>query len=304
MSGDRRRAIRDLPFRHNAKPGLGFEILPLANLYARAARGLLDHALDAPQRPEFHAAYVGTRGRGTLVVDFTPTPLGAGYVTFVARGRVSQFTRVRRADAWILLFSPEFLATGAREVDPLRAPRVLSPAWEVPALAVGRDPELRDLVRLLEVEHARAQDALQAPLLAALLRAFLLRAERLANATAARDQPPPAELARFYAALEDDHLRTREVAHYARRAGLSPRALGELLVRATGRTTKRTIDDRVALELKRLLVHTDLTVKELAARAGFAEPTNLVKFFRNATGTTPQAFRASSRMILPSGRRS
>ena len=52
------------------------------------------------------------------------------------------------------------------------------------------------------------------------------------------------------------------------------------------------IDDRVVLEQKRLLAHTDISVKELAERTGFEEPTNLVKFFRQRTGTTPQAFRS------------
>jgi AraC family transcriptional activator of pobA len=78
------------------------------------------------------------------------------------------------------------------------------------------------------------------------------------------------------------------------------RQLSDLLVARTGKSTKRIIDDRVVLEQKRLLAHTDVSVKELAERTGFAEPTNLVKFFRHHTQMTPQAFRQN----LPSGRRS
>jgi AraC family transcriptional regulator, transcriptional activator of pobA len=62
------------------------------------------------------------------------------------------------------------------------------------------------------------------------------------------------------------------------------------------------IDERVILEHKRLLVHTDLSIKELAAKTGFDEPTNLVKFFRHHTGHTPAAFRDAQRRFLPSGR--
>jgi AraC-like DNA-binding protein len=57
------------------------------------------------------------------------------------------------------------------------------------------------------------------------------------------------------------------------------------------------------LELKRVLAHTDVSVKELAERAAFDEPTNLVKFFRHHTGMTPLEFRATC-TILPSRRRS
>ncbi|HEV7559606.1 MAG TPA: helix-turn-helix transcriptional regulator [Kofleriaceae bacterium] len=295
----RRRAIRDLPFRHNTKPALGFEILSLANIFDRADRGAIDHPLDLPQRPEFHSIYVGTRGKGKLVVDFTPTPIGAGYMTFVASGRVHQFVPDRSVDAALLVFSPEFLDLDPRALDPLRAPAVLSPAWEKPALAIGGDRELVQLVSMIETEHARRQDAVQAPLLQALLRALLLRAERLALQV--QRPPPPAELVRFFTILEMDHMRTRSVTHYAKKSGLSARTLGELLTRHTGRSTKQVIDERVVLELKRLLAHTDLSVKELAERMGFDEPTNLVKFFRVHANTTPQAFR---RTFLSSGRRS
>src|ERR1043165_7547721 len=99
-------AIRSLPFRHNRKPALGFEIFRLSQLYDRADQHRLDHALEPPQRPQFHIIYVGLRGAGELIVDFAPVPLGAGTLTFVARGRVQQFVPDRSVDAWMLLFAP------------------------------------------------------------------------------------------------------------------------------------------------------------------------------------------------------
>lgn len=295
------REIRNLPFQNRRRGGVGIEVFRLSDLFDRADRKALDHALEAPQRPEFHTVYVGLRGRGTLVVDFTPVPLGAGHLTVVARGRVQQFVVDRGVDAWMLLFAPELLA-GDRD-DPLRAPALLSPLWPEPALAVpsADHRELLALVDQLVAEQARPFDSLQEPVLEALLRALLLRAERMrAGGRAA----VPAPLERFFTILERDHAETRSVDHYARAAGVSPRRLGELLVEQTGKSTKQVIDERVVLEQKRLLAHTELSVKELAARTGFAEPTNLVKFFRHHTGTTPLEFRAAHRMFLPSARRS
>jgi AraC-like DNA-binding protein len=296
-----RTAIRSLPFRPGATPHLGVEVFRLAELFARAERGAIDHALEVPQRPEFHTLYVGVRGRGQLVVDFTPVPLGADFLTFVARGRVQQFVVDRSVDAWMLLFAPEQI--GAAPDDPLRAPAVLSPGWAEPALAIT-PADRRDLIALvaqLAAEQARPADALQPALMASLLRVLLLRAERL---QAGRVVAPPAALTRFFTVLERDHARTRSLAHYARQAGVSARRLGELLVTHAGKSTKQVIDERVVLECKRLLVHTDITVKELADRVGFDEPTNLVKFFRHHAGDTPLGFRAAQRTFLPSGRRS
>ncbi|MFI9076677.1 helix-turn-helix domain-containing protein [Streptomyces sioyaensis] len=60
-------------------------------------------------------------------------------------------------------------------------------------------------------------------------------------------------------------------------------------------TAEECIDDRGALEAKRLLAHTDLAVAASSRRLGFTEPTNFGTFFRRATGHTPGAFRARER---------
>jgi len=287
----RRTAIRDLAFRHNTKPALGVEVLRLADLFARERAGELPEPLTAPQRPQFDMLLVGLTGKGAMTIDFTPVPLGAGVVTVFAHGRVQQYAPARNLDAWLIVFSAEFLAMTP-------PPRVLAPDWAMPSITPAAE-DLREILELsaqLAAEHARPLDAVQPALLGSLLRALILRLERYVPASAL----PPSELQRFFTILERDCLTTREVAHYAKAAGLSPRRLGELLLAHTGRSTKQVIDERVVLEHKRLLAHTELSVKQLAERTGFAEPTNLVKFFRHHTGLTPLAFRTN----LPSGRRS
>jgi AraC-like DNA-binding protein len=279
--------IRKLPFRHGAKPNLGFEMFRLADLYDRADRKALDHELETPQRPQFHTIYVGVRGKGKLVVDFTPVPLGAGHLTVVAAGRVQQFVVDRRVDAWMLLFAPERVGSSP----------VLLPTWAEPVLPMK--PVFEHLVEQLAAEQARATDAQQAPILDGLLRVLLLNAERL---LAYGTPPLSATLERFFTILEHDHARTRSVEHYAKKAGISKRRLGELLAAHTGKSTKQIIDERVVLECKRLLAHTEISVKELAAQLAFDEPTNLVKFFKHHTALTPLAFRAQQRTFLPSGR--
>ena len=259
----RRAAIPDLPFKHNTRPGLGFEMFRLSELFART----LGHAIDAPQRPEFHIVYLGLRGNGSLVVDFNKVPLGANTLTIVARGRVQHFVPDTTADAWMLLVSPEFIALDARSVDPLRGARVLDPGWASPALklAAADRTELLALADQLAAEQARPLDAFQPALMASLLRAFLLRAERIARGADTRPAPSPV-LARFFTTLEQACTRTRSVADYAKAAGVSVRRLAELLVAHTGKSTKQVIDERVVLEQKRLLAHTDVSVKELAER--------------------------------------
>jgi len=54
---------------------------------------------------------------------------------------------------------------------------------------------------------------------------------------------------------------------------------------------KTFIASRLALEAKRLLVHTEMPISAIAQRLGFDEATNFIKFFRGIEGCTPGEFR-------------
>lgn len=79
---------------------------------------------------------------------------------------------------------------------------------------------------------------------------------------------------------------------YARKLRYSTRTLTRATIAATGSGAKRFIDDRVLLEAKRLLVHTDLSAAAIGERLGFPSATVFTKFFRQRVGRTPTAFRA------------
>ena len=287
------RAIQQLAFEHRAKPTVGIEVFRLQQLFERVSRGELPLELELPMRPTFHILFVGSVGSGQMMVDFHAVPIGARRLGFVAAGRVRQFVFDRAVDAWMVLIEPS-VAVGI-------GANVLSPAWETPWLETSKTEhgELLAIVDQLVAEQARPLDAYQPELLASLCRTLLVRCERLYGQA---PTPHAAQLAQFFALLERDVSTTRSVEHYARAVGFSPRRLGELLVEHTGKSTKQLISDRLLLELKRALVFSEVTVKQLAVETGFDEPTNLVKFFRLHTSLTPLEFRAQQRTFLPSAR--
>ena len=86
--------------------------------------------------------------------------------------------------------------------------------------------------------------------------------------------------------------RAHEVAAYAAILRCSTRTLTRHCERWIGKPAKRLIDERVALEAKRMLAHGGAPAADLAPSLGFADATQFVKFFRRLTGETPARFRA------------
>ncbi len=261
--------------RGRARP-LGAEVIDLRRLIEREPRG----DLTRPQRTTFHLLMLVTGGRGAHIVDFQRHRLSPGSVLHVAPGQVQQFSLNRALDAPLLVFEPDFVR---------RAPSL----WPGPRpLPVVRRRTVAALFDGVAREWAASDgSAGSRALLAALVEAVVLAVDGAA---------PPAPstsgqrlLRDFFAALEKDFARAREVAAYAAGLRCSARTVARLCERATGRSAKQLIDERVVLEAKRLLAHGRQPAAQIAAQLGFAEPTQFGKYFRRIAGETPAAFRAA-----------
>lgn len=91
--------------------------------------------------------------------------------------------------------------------------------------------------------------------------------------------------------IEQKFKTEHAVSFYAAELGLSPRKLGDVVKLYTGKYVSEFIDDRLIAEAKRLLLFSNLTVKEIAFDLGFEEHSYFTKVFRKLTGKTPSDFK-------------
>jgi AraC-like DNA-binding protein len=95
----------------------------------------------------------------------------------------------------------------------------------------------------------------------------------------------------FRAAVEREFRRWHLIAPYARHLGYSAKSLDRSCRAAAAMSAKRVIVERIVLEAKRLIAHTELPVASISAELGFDEPTNFVKYIKRETGSTPNQLR-------------
>jgi AraC-like DNA-binding protein len=208
------------------------------------------------QRADFHVLVIVGSGHGTVTVDFVRYRLERGTIAWIRPGRVHRWDDIAAVNGTLVLFRPESVPQGSTGADPLGPV-----TWR----QVGHPALVR-----IAADH--------------------LRREHDASRTGRRKI-----FTAFATAVDVHYANSREVAWYTRRLGYSPRTLSRATHEAVGRSAKQFIDDRVALEAKRLLAHTDITVTECARRTGFDDPANFSKFFGARAGLSPGAFAANAR---------
>ena len=83
----------------------------------------------------------------------------------------------------------------------------------------------------------------------------------------------------------------RKMAFYAGKMCVTPRYLGTVVKQASGITAKEWIDRAVVTNAKVMLRYTGMQVAEVAYALDFPNVSFFCKFFKHATGQTPQEYR-------------
>lgn len=104
-------------------------------------------------------------------------------------------------------------------------------------------------------------------------------------------------LKKFQSAVNENYLELHEVAEYAALLNISAGYLSEMVKAQSGKPAIKHIHERILLEAKRLLFHTDTSLKEMAYHLGFADASYFNRFFKREAGETPAAFRESIRKM-------
>jgi AraC-like DNA-binding protein len=104
-------------------------------------------------------------------------------------------------------------------------------------------------------------------------------------------------LKNFQTKINEHFLELHEVSAYASLLNMSAGHLSDVVKAQSGKPAIKHIHDRLVLEARRLLFHTNHSLKEISFDLGFADASYFNRFFKRETGITPAEYRASIRKM-------
>jgi AraC-like DNA-binding protein len=231
-----------------------------------------------PHLLSHHVLMLTTAGHGPVEVDFTVLGCRPGTLLWVHPGQAFHLG-ASDLDASFVTFESRL----ARPPEPDGVQH-----WQLEG--EDEDAVITDFAQLAVDCERRPPGPVAAELLHHQLTVLQLRIALLTTAVAGG--PESRTFGRFRGLLEQSHPASRRVEDYAADLGCSVRTLTRACLAVTGRTAKQVVDDRVALQARRLLACTAMPVAEVGRHLGFPEPTNFGRFFHREVGTSPGQFRA------------
>jgi AraC family transcriptional regulator, transcriptional activator of pobA len=242
-------------------------------------------------RHDYDELFFFATGSGTHMIDLEQRAVASPGMHLVGAGQVHQLSRSADMHAVVVQFGTEALLGRGATVRAELFARVGRPCAVL--LDEARIAEAQGLVASIERELQR-RGPVMAEVVAGYLDILLITCAQWVReqATAAAPQPDEHDpVRRFQELVEQGYLHERQVAHYADRLALSADRLNDLVRKRLGRTASSVIHERLLLEARRLLLHSELSIKEVGYALNLQDPAYFARWFRKADGRSPAEYR-------------
>lgn len=246
-------------------------------------------------RHDFHELFFFAKGTGEHMIDLEQVTINVPCVHLVAPGQVHKLDRSADMQGLVVMFAQDAqLGQGNGARAELFAHAGRPSAFSLTAEQLD---ESSVLVRLMETELKRSSGPVN-DVVEGILGILCIKCAHWAKAEGERGLPntyPTDVVDRFMDLVECGFLNERQVGKYAAQLAITADHLNAQVKKRLDRTASSVIQGRLLLEAKRLLLHADLSIKEVGYALNMKDPAYFTRWFHRVEGDTPAAFRTRIR---------
>lgn len=255
-------------------------------------------AVSYPHRHDFFEVLYLHKGSGFHVIDSNKYEIKPPCIFFMSPGQAHKLELSNDIEGYIYIFTSDFyLINQSNQNRLLEFPFFFTIQQNNPPLQLTQAADcafLENLFTQAIKEAGRGEYSVE--LLRSLLDLILVYAASLYKVDEHMLVKGKGHLLvkRFYQLIEENYQNNISVNDYASLLAITPNHLTQTVKQLSGKTSNEIIQEKQLLEIKRLLVHTNLGVSEIANLLNFADQSYFTKFFKKLTGQTPLHFRSES----------
>lgn len=253
-----------------------------------------------PHRHNYFEVLFFNADGGSHEIDFQSYPIEKNSIHFVSPGQVHLLRRDPKVTGYVLSFTDDFFldrASSSMFIDTL--PFFINPS-SIPIVRIVDEinrNETTDIIFRIQKEYS-SDNSDKIQVVASWMSLFLISCRRLylSQVHAGEKLPVKNETTRkFKKLVEENFAENKSVSEYASLLNITPGHLNDTIQKELGKTASDLIHERIILEAKRLLYHSEKTIKEIAAALNYNDPSYFTKFFKSNTDMTPDQFRKTIR---------
>ncbi|MBQ4803453.1 helix-turn-helix domain-containing protein [Aquimarina sp. MMG015] len=286
--------IKHIKFDNKTNPKSYFEVVQLEELLNRK----LDHDICKNHIVKFYIIIFITEGNGYHTIDFVDYKYQKGSVLLVRKDQIQKFSKSATAKGYLLIFTEEFIVSHINKLEALKSFQLFNELISFPKIELQvKELEFSDFYSLMEqiVSEYKLKDEYSISITRSALHILITKLFRIKfnNGQLPNKKKYLTEFLLLQDMVEKNCFANKKVMYYAQNMGCSTKTLNNIVQAIINKPAKNFIDEIAITQIKRLLIGTNESVKEIAYTSGFDDPANFFKYFKKFVGSSPEAFRRS-----------
>lgn len=289
-----KKETKNIKFINHQNPSSQFDLIKLEELFMRKN---LDHSPEALHQVEFYIILFFEEGQGYHTIDFTDFKCSKGTLITIRKDQIHKFFKGNNLKGSLLLFTDDFLVSYLEEMEAQKTMLLFNELLGVPKLQL-LDSEFQGVLQIInriKEEYFNVNDNHSFSIIRSELHILITKLFRLKAEKGKIDfgRKYLKEFGVLQQLIEENVSKTTRVKDFAQMMGMSTKTLTTITKSIVHKSAKEFIDEICTKQIKRLLINTELSIKEISYKSGFEETTNFYKYFKRQTQTTPEQFRTS-----------
>lgn len=252
-------------------------------------------AFEKNHKVDFYTLMVITNDIGRHSIDYNDFYYSKGTILAIRKDQIHRFYINKSVRGYLLFFKEEFLNSYLNESEITKTIQMFNELLTSPKTQLKEDEfnEVLQLLTQVEKEFVSISDDYSLKIIRSQLHILITLIHRIKSRGYNKVQLSNylKEFIKFQDLLERNYSKSKKVNYYAEKMGFSTKKLNSIVKYISNKPVKAFIDDVIIIKAKRYLLHSDLSIKEIAYHLGFKDPTNLYKYFKKHTNFTPEVYR-------------
>ena len=279
-------------FENKVNPNSPFDLVKLEELFNRTPS---NHNPEQHHKVEFFIMIFITEGQGYHTIDFTDYKYEKGTLLTIRKDQIHKFFKGNNTKGYLLLFMDEFLISYLEKMEAQKTLLLFNELLGKPKIHLSKSDfeTVKEIIGRMENEYLEKSDEYSLGIIRSELHILITKLYRIKSGSDQIISPKKylKEFIEFQSLVESDANKTNKVIDYAKMMSISTKTLNSISQSVINKTAKEFIDETRIKQVKRLLINTSLSIKEIAYESGFLETTNFYKYFKKRVGMTPEQFR-------------
>ncbi|WP_084140886.1 helix-turn-helix domain-containing protein [Psychrilyobacter atlanticus] len=280
--------IEHIEFINKKGQSKDFEIISLKSFF----ESIDESFIKTPYRTSFYNLIFITKGKGVHEIDFLEYTIKAGDILIISRNRVHKYSEFQSLEGYLIMFTEgflcEFLSNQTSEVKELFKFSYLNPHINYLDLYT---PTLTSLLNVINDIYKNAYDFIDNKVIASAFNTFMqiLSNSRLGESRSKYKKNET--FVEFTELVEKNINSIKTVKEYADMMHVSKKTVNLMTRKAIDMSAKQYIIQQLILKIRLKLSFEQKSINEIAYTLGFTEPSNMTRFFKKNTKTSPSQFR-------------